>query len=134
MQQLGQIIQAKRIDRSLDIEDVAEKLKISKRHIKAIEGGRLESFSSGAYYHGYLKQYLKFLQIEDIVLESQTTQAELNICKPIIAQFEPSFLLVVFSIIVSIIIYYLCSELIDTNSINPIALELKDSASKLAKI
>ena len=106
MNEIGQIIQNKRIENALDIEDVVEALKVSKRYVQALENGEIELFSSKTYYYGYLKQYLRLLKLEDLdVNPSSSTDAKLAITVPSLVNFKPSLLLVITSVILSVIIF-----------------------------
>ena len=134
MNELGNIIQSKRLSNNLDIEDISNALKISKNHVKALEEGEINLFSTKAYYYGYLKQYLKLLKLDDFNIIEASTDAEFNINSLRYTNIKPSFLLIAISIIATIAIYYICSSFINSNSIDPIALELKNNSSKFAKM
>lgn len=53
-----------RMDLKLTVEEVAEKLKIRRQYIVAMEEERWEDIPGLAYRSGYLKMYCKFLNIE----------------------------------------------------------------------
>lgn len=67
----GQILKAEREIREIDLEEVAQRLLLSKNTIIAIEEDDYSKISAQVYAEGYLKAYAKFLQIPtDMVLES----------------------------------------------------------------
>lgn len=134
MIELGQMIQNKRIEKSLEIEDVAKTLKISKRYLRAIEEGNIDIFATESYYYGYLKQYLKYLELEDIDIKSVSTTPDLNVAEPVTTNLKPSFLLVTISIILSIIVYIICNSLIEQSYTDHITLEIESNISKFAQI
>ncbi|MCT4634910.1 MAG: helix-turn-helix domain-containing protein [Rickettsiales bacterium] len=134
MIELGKIIQDKRIERSLKIKDVANDLKISKRYLRAIEDDQVDIFAAESYYYGYLKQYLKYLGLKDIDIKPVSKNPDLNTSEPVITNSKPSILLVIFSIILSIVIYIICNALIEQNLVDHISLELENNTSKFAKI
>ena len=57
---IGELIKAKRIEKSYSIEMISKTLNIKDKYIIAIEENDIERFDSEAYYLGYLKQYLLF--------------------------------------------------------------------------
>lgn len=134
MIELGKTIQNKRIENSLEIEDVAKELKISKRYLRAIEDNRIDLFATESYYYGYLKQYLKYLELEDINIKPVSTNTDLNVSEAVTTNSKPSSLLIIISIILSIIVYIICNSLIEQNSTDHIALELENNTSKIVKI
>jgi len=52
-----------RIHLNLTVEEVANKLKIRKQYIVAIEENRLDEVPGEAYINGYIKMYCNFLKI-----------------------------------------------------------------------
>lgn len=112
MIELGETIKNKRIDKSLKITDVAKTLRISKRYLKAIEEGNIDIFSTESYYYGYLKQYLKYLGLEDIDTKSVSTAPDINVTEPVATNSNPSLILLIISVILSIIIYTICNSTI----------------------
>ncbi len=134
MNELGNIIQSKRLSNHLNIEDISNALKISKNYVKALEEGQVNAFATKAYYYGYLKQYLKLLKLDHFDIIEASTEAKFNINSLRYTNFKPSFLLITISIIATIFIYCICSSFINANSIDPIALEFKNNPSKFAKM
>ena len=135
MIELGKIIQEKRITDSLTVEDITDKLNIRQEYVTAIEDGNINSFASEAYYYGYLKQYLKLLQIEDIALNDvRETAPDLTIKEPTRKAFKLNFAFMLIIFIVSIILYNICADLIFSDNIDPIALELNNHISSFVQI
>ena len=133
---LGKIIKDKRIAHSLAIEDVSHILKIRQEHIEAIERGDAEHFGAKAYYLGYLKQYLKLLQIEDIDLNSasidQNQKLEINI--PASDIFNPNILFSILALICGLLIYKISDNYISKEAISPIALEIESQNTKFVEL
>ena len=119
MSSLGEIIRAKRIANSLEIDDVAHILKMKKKYVIAIEESNLDCFYSHVYYAGFLKQYLKLLKIEDLNLNvdffTQDQKLEINI--PMSDSANPSLLLVMMAIILNIFIYNIFDQALSLDTI-----------------
>lgn len=58
---IGVVLNAIRIQRKLEIIDIAERLKIRKNYLIAIESGDISDLPGDAYALGYLRTYAKFL-------------------------------------------------------------------------
>ena len=129
MSSLGEIIRAKRIANSLEIEDVAHILKMKKKYVIAIEESNLDCFYSHVYYAGFLKQYLKLLKIEDLNLNvdffTQDQKLEINI--PMSDSANPSLLLVMMAIILNIFIYNIFDQALSLDTI--IESEMKSAST-----
>lgn len=134
MVEIGKIIQDKRIESSLKIEDVANDLKISKRYLLAIENDQRDIFATESYYYGYLKQYLKYLGLKDIDIKPVPTSPDLIISEPVTTNSKPNLLLIIISVLLTVVIYIICNTLIEQNSIDSIALELESNIPRFAKI
>ena len=67
MQELGRILREKRIERGLDISDVARKTRIRDYYLRAIEDDKFQAIPK-AYYKGYLKIYAALLNIDACLL------------------------------------------------------------------
>jgi hypothetical protein len=122
MSKVGETIRNKRLASSLEISDVAKILKIKKEYIIAMEEENSAIFSSNAYYSGYLKQYLKLLQLNNISLEQIALEQKLSINVPS-PSFEPGVLFFIALIIFNILLYNYCNSLITINLPDPITLE-----------
>ena len=110
-------------------------LRVRKQYIEAIEAGDVSVFSSESYYYGYLKQYLHFLKIEDVNIDRNTAvDADLAIDIPVVVGFKPNLLLIIISIILSVVIYNFCVDIINKPYVDPIALELHNNIPTSAKI
>lgn len=71
MASVGQIIQQKRKELGLSIEDVQVKTKISAKHIIAIENDDFEKIPGEAYARGFLRLYADSLGIDSSALVAQ---------------------------------------------------------------
>lgn len=134
MVDIGKAIHKKRIENSLSLNDIASYLKISKKYVQAIEEGNIEEFVTDAYYQGYLKQYLKLLNLEEVEAGDQAIEVEHNSLEPIVGSFNPNFTWAISSIVLALIVYNVCSACMTNESIDPIALEYENSALNIPKI
>ncbi len=136
MIELGVIIKEKRIFSLFEIMDVSKMLKIKPEYIEAIERDDIGYFSSEIYYYGYLKQYLKLLEIHDIKINTQSIaqNQELSINIPAATSYNPNLLLTIVSLIFSIIIYNLSDSFISKSAINPIVLDLNNKTPKFVDL
>jgi len=110
------------------IEDVVKETKIRATYIKAMESGEFESLPGGVYTKGYLRSYAKFLGLDgdeiidklnrgDEIIEEVPEKEEETIIDatddPQSAEFSPSLMIIVASIVTSIVIYAVWSEFYD---------------------
>ena len=110
----GALIKKKREELNITIEQVSKSLKIRKTLIISIENNKIDEFASKAYYYGYLKQYLKFLNLDYIEpnTSKNLSEQELAINIPKVDNLNPSIFFVIITILVSIVVYNLCSDYI----------------------
>ena len=123
MDTIGKLIQRKRIANNLSIEDISHSLKVKSIFLVAIENDDLDKFISKAYYYGYLKQYLKLLEIDykNLVPSSHEMQEQnLSVPTPIIEYFHPNFIFILVSLVLLIVSYNLCSNFIEKKYTDPI--------------
>ena len=57
-----------RTARNINLDNIADELKIRKKYLEAIESGRLEDMPGRAYSDGYIKMYASYLGVSDEVL------------------------------------------------------------------
>jgi len=114
MNHLGQTIKERRETLNITIDEAAKSLRIRKNFIVAIEEDKIDSFASKAYYYGYMKQYLKLLDLDYIHFDTAPTIAEqeLAINIPQIDKCNPSVIFVIIALALSILIYNLCENYI----------------------
>lgn len=117
MENIGEFLKSKRLEKNLSIVDVSDALKVRKYYIEAIEKNDTKKFVSFSYYYGYLKQYLDFLG-ENINLDSTKQDIELTINMPISESTNPSFSAAVISTILLILVYSFCNFLIEKFFLN----------------
>ena len=134
MIEIGQIIRNKRLANSLDIVSIANILKIKPEYLIAIENGEADSFTAQTYYYGYLKQYLKLMQLDDIALDidNSTKDKKLAMNIPIIDSLHPSLSFALISLILMMFVYNICGYLATKAIIDPISLEIHKHNSSLA--
>lgn len=71
MNSLGNTLREKRLEKKLDLKDIAEELKIRIRYLEAIENGEYEEGLKPVYIQGYLRLYSNFLGIDISEFEEQ---------------------------------------------------------------
>ncbi len=62
--EIGEILRQERMQRGLRLEEVMIETKVSRRHIEAIEEGRVEDLPHPVYVKGFVKIYSKMLGVE----------------------------------------------------------------------
>jgi cytoskeletal protein RodZ len=60
MKTVGQILQNRRIEKKLSIEDVEKLTKIRRKFVQAIESDSFTSIPSQTYTKGFIKNYAQF--------------------------------------------------------------------------
>lgn len=111
MKNIGQKLKDRRLELKVTINNISQELKIKKKYILALESEDIDLFDSRAYYNGYLKQYLKFLNVNtdlDNIREKQVLL--MNIQKE--DKFYPNIILIILSILCALISYHICDFLI----------------------
>ncbi len=63
-QELGVILRQERLQRGFSLEEVMHETKMSRRHIEAIEEGRVEDLPHPVYVKGFVKIYASMLGVE----------------------------------------------------------------------
>lgn len=67
-QTVGELLRAARLDRGLDIEDVARQLRLSVKQITALEEDDYGKFPSATFLRGFIRNYAKLLQVDAMPL------------------------------------------------------------------
>ena len=137
MNDIGSILQETRAKKGLTIKEVTLSLKIRKEYIIALEENNIDCFISKTYYYGYLKQYLKLLDLDDKNIHSNkeinksqditqdaAKEPDLSIDTPILERLSPNLLFTIIVIILGIIVYNLCDEFITKKVNDPITSEI----------
>lgn len=65
MLKLGELLKNKRQEKGLEVSQASESTKIPQRLIQALEKGNYSAFSSEVYLRGLLKNYIKYLDIDE---------------------------------------------------------------------
>jgi len=63
-QELGEVLRQERLQRGLSMEEVMHETKVSRRHIEAIEEGRVEDLPHPVYVKGFVKIYARLLGVD----------------------------------------------------------------------
>ena len=72
---IGVEMRAARIRAGVELSDIAQKLRISRAFLQAIEEGRFDRLPGHVYVFGFLKTYARFLELdEDIVVDRYKTE------------------------------------------------------------
>ncbi len=59
MEELGALLQKRRLDKQLSLEELEERTKIQTRFLIAIEAGKIEHLPAEVYLRGFLRTYAK---------------------------------------------------------------------------
>ena len=83
MQGIGAVLRREREKRKLTLEDIAEKTKIRKRYLEAIENEEFEVLPGAVYVKGFITSYIKCLGITDLpevkdIMQADTTVQEIK--------------------------------------------------------
>lgn len=78
--ELGEVLQRRRIEQGIAVEDVIRKTKVGRRNIEAVEEGRIEDLPHPVYVKGFVKIYSHMLGLDlaDIRSELEEAYAELE--------------------------------------------------------
>lgn len=124
--EFGQIIKEKRLASSLSIEDVKSKLCIRDEYLIAIEDDNIKAFASEAYYYGFLKQYLQFLELNDVVIESKSAiiSSEISSIGSKIDALSSNYFILLTALVSTFLIYMIVTNFIDFEIVDPISYEI----------
>lgn len=64
MKEIGERLKAARIAKGLSLEDVQQALKIRRRYLEAIEGGRIGEIPGLVYARGFIRSYARLLGVD----------------------------------------------------------------------
>ena len=67
-EQVGQVLRAARLERGLDIEDVARQLRFAARQVTALEEDEYDKLAGGPFLRGFVRNYAKLLQLDEAPL------------------------------------------------------------------
>ena len=71
----GQSLRETRLERGLNIEDVARQLRLSVRQVTALEADDYDKLAGGTFVRGFVRNYAKLLQIDAAPLLRQLEQS-----------------------------------------------------------
>lgn len=136
MKKIGQVLSAKRKERNLSIEDVSSILKIRPQFIQLIEIDRHEEFSSQIYYIGFLKQYVRFLDLEHFSEENlkETPVEYSEIPHSFIDNFSPNLFTALAASVITVIIYLAASSILSKKGPNLIAQDFENRKTNLVRL
>lgn len=63
---IGEYLRCEREQRGISLEHIAEETKISLRHLRAMEEGRLETLPSKVFVKGFIKAYSKCIGLDPV--------------------------------------------------------------------
>jgi len=67
-ERVGQVLRAARLERGLDIEDVARQLRFAPRQVTALEEDEYDKLAGGPFLRGFVRNYAKLLQLDEATL------------------------------------------------------------------
>lgn len=71
--QIGQLLREEREERAISLSDVADALYLRKSVLAALELGRWELLPHQVYVKGYVKQYARYLRMDQDLLQQLFT-------------------------------------------------------------
>ena len=74
-ERVGQVLRATRLERGLDIEDVARQLRFAPRQVTALEEDEYDKLAGGPFLRGFVRNYAKLLQLDEAPLLKLLEQA-----------------------------------------------------------
>jgi cytoskeleton protein RodZ len=67
-ERVGQVLRAARLERGLDVEDVARQLRFAPRQVTALEEDEYDKLAGGPFLRGFVRNYAKLLQLDEAPL------------------------------------------------------------------
>jgi cytoskeleton protein RodZ len=64
-ERVGKVLRAARLERGLDIEDVARQLRFAPRQVTALEEDEYDKLAGGPFLRGFVRNYAKLLQLDE---------------------------------------------------------------------
>ncbi|ODT75691.1 MAG: hypothetical protein ABS69_10390 [Nitrosomonadales bacterium SCN 54-20] len=74
-ERVGQVLRAARLERGLDVEDVARQLRFAPRQVTALEEDEYDKLAGGPFLRGFVRNYAKLLQLDEAPLLKLLEQA-----------------------------------------------------------
>jgi len=65
MTSLSDTLRATRLRRGLEVGEIAEKTKISRYYLEAMENGQFDCLPAGAYRRSFVRQYARVLELNE---------------------------------------------------------------------
>jgi cytoskeleton protein RodZ len=83
VQEIGEILQAKRKEKGLSLEEIEQATKIRMRYLAAIEAGDLSALPGMVYARGFIKSYADYLGLDGhALLEQYGTESQASDSEP----------------------------------------------------
>ncbi len=74
MTSLGETLRRARLQRNLDLNRIADELKISATMLRAIEEERFDKLPGGVFARSFVKQYARLLQVDETAIEGELSR------------------------------------------------------------
>jgi len=74
MTSLGETLRRARIERKLELNGIAEELKISASMLQAIEEERFDKLPGGVFARSFVRQYARLLEVDESEIEDELTR------------------------------------------------------------
>src|SRR5450631_4093662 len=71
---VGETLRRERLKRNLDLEEIANELKISTRFLQAIENDQYDKLPGGVFARSFVRQYARLLGLDDEAMAGQVQQ------------------------------------------------------------
>jgi cytoskeletal protein RodZ len=131
LQNIGKILKETRENRSLNLSDIADILKIRRKYLESIELGDYSDIPGKAYINGYIKMYAEYLgipsEIKKIQNEGKPQRVKFSKAKKHIG--DNWIVASIFSILILILIFLVWSRLSKDESKTPIQIMLEKESN-----
>ena len=111
MEEVGKVLASKRIELQYSIVEVSQLLKIREKYLICIENGDLDKIPGEVYLKGYIKEYAKFLEINnfeqfEILAPKKTPQIIADDREKNTNNIAPNMMIVISSILAIFFLYF----------------------------
>ncbi len=131
---INNIIIAKRNELGISISEVANYLKIKPQLVEALEQSDVSAFPGEVFYRGFLKQYLKLLNIEfkeDNYNNTNIASQPGIMTLPRLYNSSPNLIYIILSLIFMIAFSSMFDQFLSVPDANPLSSELNSRITKL---
>lgn len=74
IQEIGELLKKTRLERSLELSNISDVLRIRRKYLESIENGSIDDIPGHAYINGYIKMYAEYLGILPQINKLQVTE------------------------------------------------------------